>query len=258
MLDFIKNNLPEIDSAVNSVSDSATRARILCILVEQLSLLNTVASSRPPSKLIKVTVAKLQALSKETFGSLKILKLIYDNISELDDHMMSWAEKLRDNEKLSVLYDIFKDIHHAVYDYGFYRAMAEIPFISNKTDQPLATGKFAVTSEVINWRCNLDTKRRAVKPTVCKDEASGWADWKTQTDKVVTTLVDLIPKLHALGSEYWATQHQRMLDLIRDNVSEIDTKVKSVANSSTRARILCILVEQLNLLNIVASTRAPE
>ncbi|CAG2180313.1 unnamed protein product, partial [Oppiella nova] len=186
------------------------------------------------AKLINVTIAKLQALSKKTFGSLDILAMIRTNIKTMDTNMMNFAKKLRDEEHLPVVYDIFNKIHHAVYDYGFYKALAEIPFISNKTDQPLATGKFAVTSEVINWRCNLDTKRRAVQPTVCKDEAGGRADWKTQTDQVQATLVKLIPTLHELGSEYWATQHQRMLDFIKNNLPEIDSAVNSVSDSATR------------------------
>jgi len=210
------------------------------------------------AKLINVTIAKLQAMSKETLGSLKILDLIHTNIKAMDSEMMAWATKLRDEEHLPVVYDIFNYIHKYVYDYGFHKALAEIPFISNSTDQPLATGKFAVTSQVIRWRCELDTKRRNAQPTQCQDEATGWADWKTQTDKVQATLVELIPKLHSLGSEYWATQHQRMLDFIKNNLPTIDSKVKGVSDSATRARILCILVEQLSLLNTVASSRPPE
>ena len=47
MLEFIEKGVPEINKEIKARSTEA-RAKILCVLAENLGLLNVVASSRPP------------------------------------------------------------------------------------------------------------------------------------------------------------------------------------------------------------------
>jgi len=209
------------------------------------------------AKLINTTIACLTATSQKTLGSVQILAWIRENIAAMDSEMMAWAKQV-DKQGVPVILDVANSIHWNVYDVGFYKALAETAFISNKTDQPLAVGKFAATSKVIRWRSELDGKRRLVQPTQCKDVAGGQADWETETKNVVTTLQELIPRLHALGSEYWATQHQKMLDFIQQGIPTVQAKVDAVQDQAKKAQVLCLLVEQLHLLNTVASSRPPE
>ncbi|CAG2103851.1 unnamed protein product [Medioppia subpectinata] len=203
---------------------------------------------------IKDIVAYLTAKGQETGGSLKILDFIYQNIKEMADNMKASGDALR-SLNFPVIPDVYDDIYNNVYGLkGFKKAMAEIPFIASAEKQA-AVGKFAGTSEIINWRTKLDAKRRSCLPTKSAGVAGGQAAWKVETDKVVATLKTLIPQLKAAGSNYWATQHQRMLDYIVAGIPQINAWVAAVGDQDKKGRALTRLAEDLNLLNTVASTR---
>ncbi|XP_054165625.1 uncharacterized protein LOC128963159 [Oppia nitens] len=208
-------------------------------------------------EVIKDTVGWLLKTKEETLGSVKILNYIHDHIKNMDNKMMNWAKGLKVKQGLNVAYDIFNYINRWVYDFGFHKAMAEILIISNKTEAPIAVAKFAVTSRVIDWRTDVDTKRREVEPTECADEQTLWNQWKHEIDETLETLDDLIPKLKSSKSNYWAKQHQRMRDFIGNNSPKIDSMVKGITDPAKRTKTLCILVEQIHLLNTVASSRPP-
>ncbi|CAG2122143.1 unnamed protein product, partial [Medioppia subpectinata] len=209
-------------------------------------------------QLIKDLLAYLPALGKDgKLGPLKVLNFIRKNIKEMDENMMNYADE-QEAKGTPVIADVARDIHWYVYNIGFTRAMAEAPFISNSTDKPLAIGKFAATSEVINWRTKLDAKLRACKPTDAKDVTTGAAEWKAETDQVVAVLDDLIPKLHQLGSEYWAKQHERMRSFIVNGIPKINAKVAAVVDPNLKAEVYHQLVLNLHLLNTVASSRPPQ
>ena len=50
MLDYIEEGIPKVNEKIKAEKDEQKRAKYLCCLVEDLNLLNTVASSRPPAK----------------------------------------------------------------------------------------------------------------------------------------------------------------------------------------------------------------
>ena len=170
-------------------------------------------------KLIEATIAELKAMSPSNgtldkiIGSGKVISYLNENLGAMDTLMMAEGDRLAKDPDLDLVKKIFQDIHSKVYEWGRKTALAVdllYYMAKNSTDGKIGLAKFAVTSKVIRWRCELDAERRENCPTVCKDEQGGWADWNKETKKVQDTLKKLIPELTAAKSDFWAHQHQRV------------------------------------------------
>ncbi|XP_054165647.1 uncharacterized protein LOC128963177 [Oppia nitens] len=207
-------------------------------------------------QVIKDAIGWLLKTKEETFGSVKILNYINDHIKNMDNKMMNWAEGLK-KQGYPEAYDIFQKIHTSVYTIGFHKALAKIPLIKDSTEAADATGKFAVTARVIDWRTDVDTKRREVEPTKCGDEKTLWDQLANEVNKCLDTLDKLIPQLKNMGSNYWADRHQEMRDFIGNNFNDMIKKIQGITDPAKRTQTVCILVEQIHLLNTVASSRPP-